>query len=364
MPRADRPPVLLVTTFAGDPGLAELERRAAAGERPRKDYVELARRLGATVVDDEYMRTRAGRLARAVSRRWMPAGQILEAFLRHRRLGDMVVWADRLAVGLGGLLKLIGSRRRMVFISVALSTPKKALPFRLLRLHTQFREIVTMGTTQRTIATEQLGVDPAHIHFLPPPVDLRFWAPDGRPEGRTICAVGWEARDYPTLFRAVEGLEVEVEAAVGSAFAPDESGVAPPRFPDGVPDNVRVHENMKPPELRALYRRSQIVVVPLHDVDFDAGMTVIIEAMGMGRPVIVTRTRGQVDVVREGENGLYVAPGDSDGMRDAISRLLADPDEAERLGRAGRAFVEEHHSLDRFVERVASLVAAGAPASR
>ena len=47
-PRAGRWPtdhrtLILVTTYPGQPSCAELEREAAAGERPRKDYVELAR---------------------------------------------------------------------------------------------------------------------------------------------------------------------------------------------------------------------------------------------------------------------------------------------------------------------------------
>ena len=49
--------------------------------------------------------------------------------------------------------------------------------------------------------------------------------------------------------------------------------------------------------LRELYARSRFVVVPVVASDMDNGVTVILEAMAMGRPVICSRTRGQVDVV-------------------------------------------------------------------
>jgi Glycosyl transferases group 1 len=78
--------------------------------------------------------------------------------------------------------------------------------------------------------------------------------------------------------------------------------------------------------------------------------------MAMGKAAIVTRTRGQVDVVREGVSGLYVPPGDARGLRQAIEHLLAHPEEAARMGRAGRELVEANHTLDRYVERVARIV--------
>ena len=38
-----------------------------------------------------------------------------------------------------------------------------------------------------------------------------------------------------------------------------------------------------------MYARARLVVVPLHDVDFDAGVTTITEAMAMGKAVVATQ---------------------------------------------------------------------------
>jgi glycosyltransferase involved in cell wall biosynthesis len=83
----------------------------------------------------------------------------------------------------------------------------------------------------------------------------------------------------------------------------------------------------------------------------------------MGKAVIVTRTRGQADVVRHGETGLYVPPGEPAPLRAAVRHLLDNPDEAERMGWAGRAAVEARHTLDRWVADVAGIVSAS-PAQR
>ena len=86
----------------------------------------------------------------------------------------------------------------------------------------------------------------------------------------------------------------------------------------------------------------------------------------MGKAVIVTRTRGQIDVIQDGVQGIYVPPRDPHALRAAIEYLLAHPEEAERMGRAGRALAEERHTLTGYVERLAAtlrgepLVLAGA----
>jgi glycosyltransferase involved in cell wall biosynthesis len=87
-------------------------------------------------------------------------------------------------------------------------------------------------------------------------------------------------------------------------------------------------------------------------------VTAILEAMAMGKAVICSRTRGQSDVVVDGETGLYVPPGDAATLRAAIQRLIASPEEAARMGRAGRRRVEELMSLERYAERIGGYVQA------
>jgi glycosyltransferase involved in cell wall biosynthesis len=72
------------------------------------------------------------------------------------------------------------------------------------------------------------------------------------------------------------------------------------------------------------------------------------EALARGRPVVATRTGGLPEVVREGETGLLVPPGDPQALADAIAGLAADPAGARAMAASGRADVER-----RFDTRVA-----------
>jgi glycosyltransferase involved in cell wall biosynthesis len=79
--------------------------------------------------------------------------------------------------------------------------------------------------------------------------------------------------------------------------------------------------------------------------------------MAMGRAVICTRTQGQTDVIVDGETGIYVPPHDPAALRSAIEHLLAHPDEAARMGRAGRQRVEELMTLEVYVRGLSRWVA-------
>ena len=117
-------------------------------------------------------------------------------------------------------------------------------------------------------------------------------------------------------------------------------------------------------ELRSLYARSSIVAVPLYENDFQAGVTTLLEAMAMGKAVVVTRTSGQgADVVVDGENGLTVAPGDAAGWGEAVARLRADPALRARLGRSARLWVERHATLEHWVRHVVTALREAAEVS-
>ncbi len=109
------------------------------------------------------------------------------------------------------------------------------------------------------------------------------------------------------------------------------------------------------------YAASRFVVMPLDPVDFQAGVTAILEAMAMGKAVVCTRTPGQTDVIVDGENGLYVEPGDPDSLRAAIQWLLDHPREAEQMGSNGRRLVEQEMSLEQYVPRLAKWIGSIVP---
>ncbi len=75
------------------------------------------------------------------------------------------------------------------------------------------------------------------------------------------------------------------------------------------------------------------------------------EAMALGKPVVATDIPGSREMVVHGRTGLLVSPGDPRALADALARLMDDPEGRRRMGRAGRARVEERFDVSKNARR-------------
>ncbi len=69
--------------------------------------------------------------------------------------------------------------------------------------------------------------------------------------------------------------------------------------------------------------------------------TSVMEAMALGKPVVATAVGGIPELVEAERTGLLVPPGQPVALAHALRRLVLNPDERLRMGRAGRARVEQ-----------------------
>ncbi|MGE3267709.1 MAG: glycosyltransferase family 4 protein [Chloroflexota bacterium] len=308
----------------------------------------------------------------------MPVAQAFMAFQRHQIYDVVITDGEHIGIPLALLLKMTGSKVAHVTIGHRLSTSKKRRFFRWLRVHSHMTRIAVHSKLQYAIATSELGIPERQLRVIPWQADPQFWCPQPVPEERMVSSAGLEHRDYPTLFRAVEGLDAQVVVGAASHWSKQ------PNTALGVdrPANVDV-QSFDYPALRDVFARSSVVVVPLFDVDFQAGVTTILEAMSMGKAVIVTQAAGQTDVVEDRRlgrtgpamrprpisllrdlaeaagvpvepNGLYVPPSDPAALRRAIEYLLDHPDERARLGSAARRTVERFMTVEHFAARMSA----------
>ena len=90
------------------------------------------------------------------------------------------------------------------------------------------------------------------------------------------------------------------------------------------------------------------VVQPTLQEAFSQAM---VEALWLGKPLIMTDVSGAPDIISEGHNGMLVPRGDSDALADAIIHLAGDASLRARLGSAGRAYVKENLVIDKVIAR-------------
>jgi len=85
-------------------------------------------------------------------------------------------------------------------------------------------------------------------------------------------------------------------------------------------------------EFQALFARAAIVVLPYRSSSPASG--ILVRAMMQGRAIVATAVPAVLNHVRDGVDGIIVAPGDVDALARALSQLLGDGPRRDELGAA------------------------------
>lgn len=116
-------------------------------------------------------------------------------------------------------------------------------------------------------------------------------------------------------------------------------------------------------ELIEAYRRCAVFAMPSRvdtrprKVWTGEGIGIVyLEAAACGRPVIASTEGGAPEAIIPGKTGFLVDPRSPEAIADSLAILLADPAEADKMGRAGRVWVETNFSIEVFRERVRGLL--------
>lgn len=322
---------------------------------PRASLLEKA--LRAELLDERYLEEKV-----PASRRWIyrfvsvTFAQILEALLVQHRYDVVFSQSEKVGLPLALLKKIMRLKTPHVVIISRITSPDPSRGRKKKWFVRQTGGVIgrflIWSSVQRRIAVRELGVPEQKIVLLKRGTDQKFWRPSSvSVPSDMICSVGMEARDYPTLVEALRPLDIPCHIAVGDTRGEIFSTVKRLYDISDLPAHITVGRKQQA-ELRKLYWRSRFVVISLLPTDSDNGLTAILEAMASGKAVICSRVEGQVDVIEDGVTGMYVPQGDPEALRKAVLQLWNDPERAAAMGRAARRHIEEHHTLERFVERI------------
>ncbi len=324
---------------------------------PRQDFDLLARALGAETLSFSDIR-KSTPFTRMLGGLFGPSAAL--AWLAFWRRGAFYfVTAENTALPLA-LLLTVRPRVVLACIGHRVTTPLKRFLMRRLRLARRFAVLFCYSRRQEHSARDEFGLSGARAQRIAFQVDELFFSPADPPcAGHGVVSVGRELRDYPTLFKALEGTGIPVTVVASSPWSKRRDRTADCR----VPANVTLRQGISSEALRDLYRQAAVVVVPLMNVDWPAGVTSLFEAQACGRPVVVSASDGIQDSFDPGA-ALTVPCGDARALREAVLHLLDDPAAAGALGRAGYASVVRERTLDQFVARITAACEAACGGAR
>jgi len=193
---------------------------------------------------------------------------------------------------------------------------------------------------------------PGRVYVATHGVDVDFFCPadttEGRPSEPRCLVVGHWLRDLRTLADVVAQL-LERNPAIGFDFViPVAARSADVLFQVARHDSVVFHAGLSDEELRDLYRRSSLLLLPMLDATAN---NAILEAQACGTPIVSTDVAGVASYVDPSFADLLPV-GDVGGIVEAVVRIVGSDGERERRGRAARAHAVEYLSWQHLAPRV------------
>jgi len=183
---------------------------------------------------------------------------------------------------------------------------------------------------------QRLGVCPPAtldvvLNGIAETAQVRLRPIDAQPPVMVMVARFASQKDHSTLISALSGLLGMKWSLLLVGAGELEPRVAAQVRALGLSNRVRI----LPPETNVdcLLMEAQIFVLSTH---FEALPISILEAMRAGLPVVATDVGGIHESVRNEETGLLAPPGDVEGLRYALARMISAPALRVTFGSAGR----------------------------
>ncbi|MFG1797932.1 glycosyltransferase family 4 protein [Nocardia sp. NPDC049149] len=215
----------------------------------------------------------------------------------------------------------------------------------------------------------------ASLEYLPPGVDTDTFRPD--PAARAELRARYGLDDRPTILclsrlvprKGQDALIVamlEIRNRVPGATlviaggGPYEEKLRELAIAVGVADDVMFIGRVPSGELAAHHTLADVFAMPCRTrgagLDVEGLGIVYLEASASGVPVVAGRSGGAPETVIEGETGRVVDGRSVEQITDALVDILSDPAAAQRMGAAGREFVEDRWRWDTHGARLRQLL--------
>src|SRR5207247_1487966 len=119
-----------------------------------------------------------------------------------------------------------------------------------------------------------------------------------------------------------------------------------------LPTNVELEVDLSLDEARGRMADARVVALPVRDNSYSGATTVLLQAMALGKPVVVSRTAAIASgyELEDGVNCRLVEPGNAEALERAILETLTSADAGLTLGTRARQTVERSFSWERYTD--------------
>ena len=199
-----------------------------------------------------------------------------------------------------------------------------------------------------------LGPDAPPVLFVPFGVDVEAFSPHpGQPVELDVVSVGADPRRDFELLTAVARRHPELGFHIVATS--DRA-----RSLGQVPANVAIEKDVSLERVRDRLDKARVIALPVCDNSYSGATTSLLQAMAMGKPVVVSRTDAIADGydLENGGNCVLVPPGNAEAFDTALGELLANSNMADALGARARETVVARFSWQRYTDTLWEILSA------
>lgn len=190
--------------------------------------------------------------------------------------------------------------------------------------------------------------------------DVDFYLQPTYP-GEGLCIAGRTGRDFETVIKAVQNTKVKTNIFYIKGDIKDNQPLS---------NNIKLHPSndeqpepgvpkkgwLRQRELLTYFQKARVIGIPLHLQNTLAGLTSLMDALGSGKPVIMTRNLNiDIDIEKEGI-GHWVDPGDVGSWKRILKWYNENPDDAAEMGRKSRLLAKKKYNSKTFASSLIKVI--------
>jgi glycosyltransferase involved in cell wall biosynthesis len=317
---------------------------------PRVDYLEIAKKIGGETLGYENHKGPWYKPIRDIENRLKI--DFIEAFRTAKKFSEFNLYlsaSEKSGIPLSFLMSALREEAPHILIGHHLSSIPKTRLYKYWKFREHVSHVICVSQAQADFAVNSMKFPVSSVDFIFDKVDHKFFHPEDNENGDYILAIGQEQRDYKTLIEAIDGTDIHLVIVASSPWSQFNLEIVEK-------PNVTLVSKIPYTELRDLYNGAKLVVVPLFENSYGAGLNTLLEAMAMAKPLIITKTEGIDNYVQNSETGLQSSPEDSLELKEHILRLMSDSKDRMRLGSNARQVIEDQMNIDFYVENIVEII--------
>lgn len=184
------------------------------------------------------------------------------------------------------------------------------------------------------------------FHFTPMgiPIDNTDYNDSSLSKDNYYFSTGLSNRDYDFLIKVFDGIDARLK-------------IACPNLKQETPSNIEILGNCFGDEMKKYMFNSHAVLIPLKDLNISSGQLVFLQAMQMGKPIIITDSAPTRSYLTD-ENA-FIKPNDVEAWRHAINILDIDPMRYKAMSDSNRQRSRNEFSEKGLGAKIGKIIAAG-----